>query len=246
MYLSILFPSILALYALYKNKITISGIILAWLLAIIICYLGGYTALLALTTLFLLTIISDKIKSNSEDKTRNIMQIISNVLTAAICIILYYVSNNNIFYIMYYCVIAGSLSDTLASSIGTLSKSKPINIFTLKKLKIGESGGVSLFGLFISLVGGMIIGAIYLIVEFNLINFIIISLMGFLGSFFDSIVGTLFEAKYKCLKCNKKTDNKIHCLKKTKLIKGYSFIDNNMVNLLSNIFIFILSYLILK
>ncbi|MDD2238327.1 MAG: DUF92 domain-containing protein [Bacilli bacterium] len=246
MYLSILFPSILALYALYKNKITISGIILAWLLAIIICYLAGYTAFLALTTLFLLTILSDKIKSNSEDKTRNIMQIISNVLTAAICIILYYVSNNNIFYIMYYCVIAGSLSDTLASSIGTLSKSKPINIFTLKKLKIGESGGVSLFGLFISLVGGMIIGAIYLIVEFNLINFIIISLMGFLGSFFDSIVGTLFEAKYKCLKCHKKTDNKIHCLKKTKLIKGYSFIDNNMVNLLSNIFIFILSYLILK
>lgn len=246
MYLSILFPSILALYALYKNKITISGIILAWLLAIIICYLAGYTAFLALTTLFLLTILSDKIKSNSEDKTRNIMQIISNVLTAAICIILYYVSNNNIFYIMYYCVIAGSLSDTLASSIGTLSKSKPINIFTLKKLKIGESGGVSLFGLFISLVGGMIIGAIYLIAQFNLINFIIISLMGFLGSFFDSIVGTLFEAKYKCLKCNKKTDNKIHCLKKTKLIKGYSFIDNNMVNLLSNIFIFILSYLILK
>ncbi|MDD4705910.1 MAG: DUF92 domain-containing protein [Bacilli bacterium] len=246
MYLSILFPSILALYALYKNKITISGIILAWLLGIIICYLGGYIAFLALTIVFLLTILSDKIKSNKEDKTRNIMQIISNVLTATMCIVLFYVTNNNIFYIMYYCVIAGSLSDTLASSIGTLSKSKPINIFTLKKLKIGESGGVSLLGLFISLIGGMIIGSIYLIVEFNLMNFIIISFMGFLGSFFDSIVGTLLEAKYRCLKCHKKTNDKIHCKKKTKLIKGYSLIDNNVVNLLSNIFVFLISYLILK
>ncbi|MDD2409927.1 MAG: DUF92 domain-containing protein [Bacilli bacterium] len=246
MFLSVLFPSILALFALYKNKITNSGIILSWLLGIIICCLGGYTAFLALTIVFILTILSDKIKSTRDDKTRNIMQIISNVLTASICIVLFYFTSNNIFYIMYYCVIAGSLSDTLASSIGTLSKSKPINIFTLKKLKIGESGGVSLLGLFISLVGGMVMGSIYLIAQFNLMNFIIISVMGFLGSVFDSVIGTLFEAKYKCLKCHKKTNNKIHCMKKTKLIKGYSFIDNNMVNLLSNIFVFLISYFILK
>ncbi len=246
MYLSVLLPSILALFALYKNKISLSGIILAWFMGIIICYLGGYYAFLALAVVFILTVLSDKVKKNKADKTRNILQIISNVLTATLCIVLFYFTNNNIFYIMYFCVIAGSLSDTLASSIGTLSKAKPINIFTFKKLKIGESGGVSLLGLFISLLGGMIIGAIYLISQFNLLNFVLISIMGFSGSFFDSIVGTLYEAKFQCIKCHQKTDDKTHCNKKTKLIKGYSFMDNNMVNLLSNIFIFIISYLILK
>ena len=245
MYLSILFPTILASFALFKNKITIDGIFLAWIMGIIICSFGGYIAFLALSVLFLLTILSDKIKANKDDKTRNIIQIISNVFTAALCIILYYYTNNNIFYVMYYCVIASSLSDTLASSVGTLSKRKPINIINFRRIKTGESGGVTILGLFISLVGGIIIGLIYLIAQFNITNLILISIMGFTGSFIDSILGILFEVKYKCVKCNKNTDNKIHCNKKTKLIHGYYFIDNNMVNLLSNIFVFLISYFIL-
>lgn len=246
MYLNVLIPSIMAFYAFYTKKITSTGVLLVWILAIIIYTFGSNIAFLALASVFILTILSDKIKKTAKDKTRDVKQMISNVLTAGLCIVLYHLSNNNnIFYIMYYAVIASSLSDTLASSVGTLSKKKPINIFTLKKVETGESGGVSVLGLLASLVGGIIIGGIYLISDFNIYNFILISLMGLIGSIFDSIIGILFESKYECLVCNKTIEQKFHCNKQTKLISGYPSIDNNMVNLLNNIFIFVLSYILL-
>ena len=38
---------------------------------------------------------------------------------------------------------------------------------------------------------------------------------------------------------------KVHCGKSAKLIYGLSFVDNNIVNLLNNIFVFMLGYIIL-
>ncbi|MDD2505548.1 MAG: DUF92 domain-containing protein, partial [Bacilli bacterium] len=109
----------------------------------------------------------------------------------------------------------------------------------------GESGGVSILGLFASLLGGIIIGAIYLIANFNISNFILITLMGLIGSIFDSVLGIILEAKYECLVCGKIVEYNRHCNKATRLIHGKTFIDNNTVNLLNNIFIFVLSYILL-
>lgn len=245
MYLNIIIPSIFAFYALYTKKITFSGVILAWLLGVIIYTYGGDLAFVALGLVFILTILSDKLKKTKKDKTRDIKQMISNVLTASLCIVLYSFTSNQIFYVIYYAVIGSSLSDTLASSIGTLSKKKPINIFTMERIEKGESGGISLMGLLASLLGGILIGLIYLISDFNITNFILISLMGLLGSIFDSVLGIVLEAKYKCLKCKKTVETKFHCNQNTKLISGYHAIDNNMVNLLNNIFIFVLTYILL-
>src|SRR5574344_1139099 len=116
MYLAILLPTILAFYAIYKHKLTNSAGLFAWLCAFIIAYYGGLYAFYALALTFFLTIISDKIKTTKRDQKR------SNVLTPTLCIILFHFKNANLFYVMYYAVLSSSLADTLASSIGTLSK----------------------------------------------------------------------------------------------------------------------------
>ncbi len=245
MYFNFIIPTILALYAGYTKKVTIPGTLLAWLFGIIIYTWGGHLAFIALATVFILTLLSDKLKKTKKDGTRNIRQMISNVLTATLCIVLHYITNNNVFYVMYYCVIGSSLADTLASSIGTLSRKKPVNIFTMKKIETGESGGVSLLGLFASLCGGMIVGVIYLESDADFSNFLLITLMSLSGSVFDSILGTIVEAKYQCVVCKKQIEEKKHCNKKSKLVKGFPLVDNNMVNLLSNIFVFTISYILL-
>ena len=244
MYIAVLLPSILALFALYKKKITISGIIAAWIMGIIITYVGGLPTFIALALTFLLTIISDKLKKDSKDETRTIYQILSNVLTATCALIVYYFKSNEIFLVMYYAVIAASLADTLASSIGSLSKGKNINILTFSEMKKGESGAVSSLGLSASFLGGLIIGGIYYFFGGDAVNYLIIIIMSAFGSLIDSIMGAFLQGKYVCSKCKKQVEDRVHCDREAKLVKGFSFMNNDSVNLLSNVLVFIVTYLI--
>ena len=244
MYISVLLPSILALIALYKNKLTLPGLIAAWIMGIIITYFGGISAFIALALTFILTIMSDKLKKTKEDKRRNIYQIFSNVLTCSVSLVLYYFFKNEVFIVVYYAVIGGSLADTLASSIGPLAKEKPIHPLTLKKMEIGESGAISILGLVVSLLGGLIIGVVYYFTYFKVLNLVLISLMGLFGSYVDSLLGALFQAKYECNKCHEYTENSIHCGLNAKLIKGIGFINNNAVNFSSNVIIFLITLLL--
>ncbi len=245
MYLVILLPSILALFALWKNKITIPGIIAAWIMGIIITYTGGKYTFIALALTFFLTILSDKLKKKDVDEKRTIYQMFSNVLTPTCALILYYFKQNELFLVMYYAVLGGSLADTLASSIGSLSEGKSINPLTFKPMKKGESGAVSSLGISASFLGGLIIGAVYYLSGGFIVNYLIIILMSALDSYADSVMGAYLQGKFKCNKCKKIVENKNHCNKETKLIKGISFMNNDAVNLLSNIIVFITTYLVM-
>ena len=244
MILSIILPGLLAAFAFIKNKLTIPAIVFAWLLGFIICYFGGYFAFSALVLTFVLTILSDKIKKGKGEK-RNIYQIICNVLIPAISILLFKLTSNYNYYIIYYAVIGSSLADTLASSIGLLSKGYIFNPLNFKKMEKGLSGAVSLLGFGASLLGGLILGIVYFIYDNNIKFLIFISFMSLLGSYIDSVFGILLQGKYVCSVCNKTIDENKHCDKAAVLTKGYSFFDNNVVNFLNNFLIFIISYIIL-
>ena len=245
MYLVILLPSILALIAIYKDKITWPGVIAAWLMAIIITYCGGLCAFLALAVTFMLTILSDNVKKKGKDKKRDFYQMISNVLTCTFCCILYRVKQNDMFIVMYYAVLGGSLADTLASSIGSLAKGRSFDPLTFRALKKGESGAVSILGLTASIIGGLIIGGFHYLAGGWAYEYLIIIIMSVLGSYVDSVLGAYLQGKYKCSKCRKFTEEPYHCGKHAKLISGFTFMDNNSVNLLSNIIVFIATYIVM-
>ena len=246
MYLCILFPSIFALFALYKKCLTYPAIITAWILGFIIIYCAGIPAFLALALTFILTIVTDKIKDKDNPEKRDVYQILSNILTASLCTVLYHFKHSDIFIVMYVSVIASSLADTFASSFGSLSNGKSLNPLTFKKMKKGESGAISKLGIIASLGAGIIIGGIYFFISRNPLNYLIIIITAAIGAYFDSILGAYFQGKYQCKVCRKKCEEKYHCNKPTKLIKGYRFMDNDTVNLLNNILVFIFSYLLVK
>lgn len=245
MYLAVFVVSLFALIALYKKKLTIPAVILSFVLGLVIILCGSWNAFLALGLTFFLTIISDKVKKKNDDKTRNIYQIISNVFVAGFSSILYSITKSEIFYVMIFAVIGGSLADTLASSIGSLSNKLVFNPITFKEMKKGESGAVSFLGLSASICGGIIIGIVYYLEKGNIYHYLVIVLMSLVGSYVDSILGYTIQGKFKCVKCKKFVEDGIHCNKEARLIKGYSFIDNNIVNLLSNIIVFTLTFLFL-
>ena len=140
---------------------------------------------------------------------------------------------------------AESLSDSLASDIGVLSKRPPINILTFKKSIKGLSGNISLLGICLSLIGSLIISSIFYIFYHQFSSFLAILLSGFLGTIVDSVLGSTIQVKYKCQKCLQITEREEHCQIKTKYYKGFKFINNDCVNFLSNVSTSIISYIII-
>nr|XP_025956153.1 transmembrane protein 19 [Dromaius novaehollandiae] len=142
--------------------------------------------------------------------------------------------------------LACSAGDTWASEIGTvMSKSKPRLITTWEKVPVGTNGGITLVGLFSSLLGGMVVGAAYFIAQLLFVSDLDISApqwpiivfgaaAGFLGSIVDSYLGATMQ--YRCF------DKNIcmvvnHQTKDSKHISGKPILDNNAVNLFSSVVI---------
>lgn len=252
---SLVLSLLLASLALIKKSMTNSALVCAFVFSFIISYYGGLVSYLILFSVFLGTVIAGKIgkekrievNSSIVEKAhkKDMIQIIANVFIGVLAIVICVLTNNIVFLVVYASVMAESLADSLASDIGVLSKRDPINILTFKKSEKGVSGNISLLGTLSSLLGSIIVGVIFYIFHHNLFYLFVIVVSGFLGGLFDSLLGALVQVKYKCLKCGKITERKIHCELETKYYKGIKFINNDMVNLSSNVLAFIFSYILL-
>ena len=165
-------------------------------------------------------------------------QVLANGGVAGCIILLNNYFPNPIWYMIYLGSLAAVNSDTWATEIGILSKSKPRSIKNLKKVESGTSGGVTGLGLGSALLGALIIalnGILFDSIDYSLsfshLFFYIVVSGGFLASLVDSLLGATIQAQYRCLVCEKITEKQIHCnKKKTKLISGYRWLNNDMVN----------------
>ncbi|XP_026466951.1 transmembrane protein 19 isoform X3 [Ctenocephalides felis] len=135
--------------------------------------------------------------------------------------------------------------DTWASELGTvIGKSEPRLITTLKKVPRGTNGGISVVGLFVSFLGGLLIGlsqfcATILFVDSNILansppQWPLILYGGFgglFGSIIDSLLGATLQYSGKSLR------GKIVEVPgaNVKHISGRRILDNHSVNLLSSI-----------
>lgn len=244
--ISILLSLLLGGIAYLKKALTIPALILAVIFSIIISYYGGLTSFIILVTVFLGSIITKIFQKEKKKQSRNIIQIICNVGIPTISIIIYGLTKNDIYLLIYASVMSESLADTLASDIGKLSKKDPVNILTWKKSKKGLSGNISMLGLFSALIGTILIGIIYYVgMEQSLLSFMIIVLSGFLGSVIDSILGATFQVKYRCPKCKEIVEQKNHCETFATYYKGIKVINNNTVNFLTNLIVFLILVLAL-
>ncbi len=240
----ILLTPLVILVASAKNVLTRGGIICAVIVDLVISVCLGNLGFLALLMFLVLGVLSDKVKNAGKQKKsecRTYFQVLVNSAPAAICALFYWIRPNPIMLVAFLAAMGESLADTLASGIGAKDK-HVFDLFRMRKCEIGVSGGMSLLGTASAVVGAslmMLLGYLFGLLSFP--QLLVGAIAAFLGCIFDSFLGTWVQVKYRCVKCGAMTENGMHCSAKATRVRGIEAVDNDMVNLFSNLFSIVLA-----
>jgi uncharacterized protein (TIGR00297 family) len=137
---------------------------------------------------------------------------------------------------------AVATSDTWASEIGIGMRGRVVNLLNWKKEESGISGGISFAGTVGGLLGSASIAVFFLLMMPHAHNstflFLVILILGFFGMLIDSLLGAWLQGKY-ISESGKILDDR---QENARIIKGFRFMSNDLVNLISQIIIVLICY----
>jgi len=261
--LGIAIIALLGYVSVRKRYMSLSGVIVAVLLGLIVL-LSDFSLLLLFVAFFISSSLFTRFKYRHKVKEgvaesslgRSYKQVLGAGLVAVIFSLLEilcdigvieYNPAQAIFTIGTLGALSTSTSDTWAVELGVLSKEKPRLITNLRKrVPKGISGGVTLIGEFASILGSLFIGVLsYLLVLFKLLIvlntspqqvLVIVTLSGIVGEKVDSLLGALFQVKYYCPVCNELSEKSKHTCGHNAVYKsGVRWFTNELVNIISTL-----------
>lgn len=176
---------------------------------------------------------------------RDLMQTLANGGLGALTAALYTLYPHPLWFPLFVGIMGTVTADTWATELGTLSRRPPRLITTGRRVEVGTSGGVSLLGTIVSLLGGALIGlAAGLGLRLGLwqdglawwLYLPLGALGGLIGSLFDSLLGATVQRIYYCDHCAKDTEKQHHtCGHPTRPLRGWAWLNNDLVNLLASL-----------
>ncbi|WP_335869375.1 DUF92 domain-containing protein [Bacillus sp. 2205SS5-2] len=235
-----------ALGGFFTKSLKLSGAIGAIVIGVVILEAFQWHGLVVVGSFFASSSIWSKYKYKDKQKLeqklaksaqRDWQQVVANGGAAALFSICFILLQNEVLFYAFLAAVSGANSDTWASEIGTLSKKKPLSLIRFKEVEKGTSGAVSILGTIAGLAGSFFIVMVIWLLEPDLptTSLLLVGVAGFFGNLLDTILGAYVQAEYTCNICELKTELTSHCLKKTTLSKGVSWINNEVVNFTSSV-----------
>jgi len=241
-------PVIIA-FAYRKKALTVGGIIAAIILDLVISVTLANFGFTVLITFFVGSVIIDKIKKyykkakqkfevdrEKRGDCRDAVQVLANGFVAGLSALLYALTEQHFFILAFVASLAEAFADTAASGVGFFSK-RVFDPFRFEKCENGVSGGMSLLGTLASLLAAAAVSATALAFgAITPVEMLFVTAAAFLGAVFDSFLGSLFQVKYKCSVCHQIVEKTEHCGERAEKYRGFSVVNNDLVNLLSTLF----------
>ncbi len=241
----ILFISVclLALGAYYKQSLTKSGMYAAIVVGCVISFSLSFFGLIVLGAFFISSSLIGKVVQGSGDtfelkgEKRDAAQVLANGGWAAVCALLYGLTDAAGWLFAFVATISAANSDTWASVAGRLSRSKPRHFLTFDRLEHGQSGGMTIIGTVGAMLGAIFISIIawsfnllFLTFEITVYFVVFTSLVGFVAQYIDTIIGGTFQVLYRCSVCGNVTEKGVHCYHPSVKIRGIHFFTNDVTN----------------
>ena len=219
-----------SMLAYYKQSLAKSGVVAALAVGTAIYFFAGWYAFLLLMIFFVSSSLIGLFDQAKEPAKRNATQVLANALIASIMALLYFSFNHEVYLALLIASIGVSASDTWSSEIGKRSKNDPYHVFKFKRMDKGLSGAISMKGLLASFFAAILYMALARFVLESNLYVLMVFVFSFLGSIIDSMLGVI-QVKYKDLKTNKLTEKNTN---HTVYYSGFVWLNNNLVNFLSN------------
>lgn len=240
--------SCISIYAHLKKQLTVSGIVAAFLVGFIHIYIGGPSALLMMMFFFLSCAVIAKLipdksgRIHKKGAQRDMAQVFANSLPAVAGLFIYRLTPyKDIGLITFASSLAEAISDTWAGDIGIISRKDPVSILTFTKVPKGLSGGISILGCGASLMASFLMSLLFVgCYSMDLVVISIVTISGTLGALFDSFLGATLQVHYR-RKDGSLTEHEYTDGERNEQVRGLKFMNNDMVNLCSGIFSFLLS-----
>jgi uncharacterized protein (TIGR00297 family) len=132
--------------------------------------------------------------------------------------------------------LAAAAADTWATEVGTLYGGTPRSILSWRPVPAGTSGGVSLIGTFAALAGAVFIAILVINLGWTTELATVVAVGGIVGAIVDSLIGATVQARRWCDACERETERPTHdCGTTTRPLRGLPWLDNDVVNFLSNV-----------
>lgn len=224
-----------------------SGAALTLLMAVTFFGLGGWAWSVPVIVFFVLSSLWSRLGQAEKaslslifekDHRRDAGQVLANGGVAWLCTLLGAWSADPLWYAAYLGSLAAVTADTWATEWGTIVRLGPTWLITNgRPCPPGTSGGVSAAGTLAAAAGaGAIWASTWLADSAFLESWGAIEALGGLlvagltGSFLDSLLGALLQARFTCPVCGVLTERALHCGQPAVCVSGLRWVRNDLVN----------------
>jgi uncharacterized protein (TIGR00297 family) len=233
--LGVAFAAIVAVAAYRFKALSAGGAAAAFVVGAIVFSRGGWPAAAILFAFFIPSTLLSRLGANrklaiaggEQHGPRNGWQVLANGGVAAACVLA--MTRGAPFAAAFAGAFAAASADTWGTEVGMLSRRAPFSILTLRPLRAGISGGVTLLGIAATLGGALFVATIASALGFG--SVLAVALGGVAGALLDSILGASLQALRWCPACAQECETqRHHCGSATVLRRGVSWIENDAVN----------------
>ena len=237
---------LISLLAWKTQNLSTSGALAATVLGTIVFGLGGLPWAVLLLGFFITSSALSKLlgqrkaaldASFSKGSRRDWAQVLANGGLSGLFVLLHLLQPQAAWpWLGFAGTLAAANADTWATELGVLSRAQPYLITSLRPVERGTAGAVTLPGTLAALAGGLLIGALAVLVgpsaASSLAVVALIGLAGLLGSLIDSLLAASLQAIYICPACGKETErHPLHsCGAPTQFKRGWPWLNNDWVN----------------
>jgi uncharacterized protein (TIGR00297 family) len=242
----------------WRRSLTLSGVVGAILVGTLIFGFGGWIWGLLLITFFVSSSLLSHYRRSDKERIsekfakgsrRDLGQALANGGLGAVLAVAFFRYPEPLLFAAYIGVMSTVNADTWATELGVLSRIPPRLITTGQQVDPGTSGGVTRLGIWASIAGALLIGAVATgLLQINSLlagegwsleaaSFPLLAVAGgFSGSLFDSLLGATVQGVYYCGHCKKETESAVHhCGERALQVRGWAWLNNDLVNLIASI-----------